>query len=215
MKLLITAGPTHEPIDAVRYIANRSSGRMGLALASAALDGGHDVTLLWGPATTDLPDRLEPRTHRFASSRDLQDLLEEHFPACETLIMAAAVADYRPAQPRLAGKLPREDRLVLDLVKTPDLVAQCAARKRPGQRIIAFALEEPATLIQRASTKLARKGVDAIVANPLAALGHREVRATILTAQGATHALPEMDKARFAQRLIAWLSVGTDPAAES
>lgn len=206
-KLLITAGPTHEPIDAVRYIANRSSGRLGVALAEAGATAGWDVTLLLGPVAV-VPSAV--RTLRFESTGELAALLDQQFPGCDVLIMAAAVADYRP---RLAAtrKLPRRDeKLVLELEPTPDLVAACAARKRPSQRIIGFALEEPAVLAQRAREKLLRKGLDAIVANPLETMGADEIRATLFTATGAAVAPPAGDtkrlsKTAFARWLIEWL----------
>ena len=92
--MLITAGPTREPIDAVRYVANRSSGRLGVCLAAAARDAGWDVTLLLGPGSVPAPDGV--RTCSFETTAELASLLEEHFPRCDVLIMAAAVADYRP-----------------------------------------------------------------------------------------------------------------------
>lgn len=209
-RMLITAGPTHEPLDAVRYVANRSSGRMGMALAEAARDTGWSVVLLLGPAGLEPPTGV--RTVPFESSGDLARLLEEHFSACDILIMAAAVADYRP---RLAGeaKLPRRgESLVVELEPTPDLVAACAARKRAEQRIIGFALEEPAVLEQRARDKLHCKGLDAIVANPLATMGSADVAATLFTAKGERVSMPtspegvsRVAKVEFARWLIGWI----------
>ncbi len=200
-KMLITAGPTHEPIDAVRYLANRSSGRMGLALAKAARDAGWTVTLLLGPVALEPPAGL--RTISFESTADLARLLDEQFPACDVLIMAAAVADYRPRRPH-KSKLPRKDGpLVLELEPTPDLVAACADRKRVDQRIIGFALEEPRALERRAREKLRRKGLDAIVANPLTTMGAANVCATVFTATTATAI--SAAKPEFARRLIEWI----------
>ena len=204
--MLITAGPTHEPIDAVRYVANRSSGRMGIALAEAARDAGWAVTLLLGPVATVPP--ADVRTLSFESTADLARLLDEHFPGCDVLIMAAAVADYRPHRTN-QPKLPRQGKpLVLELEPTPDLVAACAARKRPDQRIIGFALEEPASLEQRALEKLRRKGLDAIVANPLTTMGSPDVTATIYTVtEEASQAATRISgpKPDFARQLIAWI----------
>lgn len=207
-KLLITAGPTHEPIDAVRYVANRSSGRLGTSLASAAHDAGWDVTLLLGPVT--LPAPAGVHIAPFESTADLATLLEEHFPHCDVLIMAAAVADYRPRSVD-AGKLPRTgDSLTIDMEATPDLVAACAAHKREHQRLIGFALEEPASLPARARAKLQRKGLDAIIANPLATMGSDDIEAVLLTADGrqirppASHGAA-LDKPAFARWLIRWI----------
>jgi len=183
-RLLITAGPTHEPIDAVRYLANRSSGRLGVCLAQAAREAGWSVTLLLGPGTVAPPPGV--RTLRFESTADLAALLNRHFSDCDVLIMAAAVADYRPRRVT-SSKLPRGRRvLTLRLERTPDLVAACAARKRPGQWIIGFALEERHRLATRALRKLACKGLDAIVANPLETMGADRIRAVLYTATGQT-----------------------------
>lgn len=209
LKILITAGPTHEPIDEVRYIANRSSGRMGIALARAAHAAGWDTTLLLGPVALDPPTDI--RTFMFRSTADLAVMLDEHFPACDVLIMAAAVADYRPAK-RIDGKLARAGvKLVLELEPTPDLVAACAAKRRPGQRIIGFALEEAAALDARAREKLRRKGLDAIVANPLGTMGAEDIRACIYTARGevvrppAGVAASAIEKGEFARWLVEWV----------
>lgn len=199
-RLLITAGPTHEPLDAVRYLANRSSGRLGMAIAEVARDGGWDVTLLLGPIAAPPPERIA--VHRFETTADLEALLAEEFPRCDILIMAAAVADYRPHRAS-EEKLPRTGkRLLLELDPTPDLVAGCAAMKRSGQRIVGFALEQPANLERRARDKLARKGLDAIVANPPGTMGADDIEAVLLTSSGETHRptptrLPKPDFARW------------------
>lgn len=198
--LLLTAGPTHEPIDAVRYIANRSSGKMGIALASAARDAGWGVTLLLGPVEAEPPTGV--RVHRFVTTADLVALLETHFPVCDVLIMAAAVADYRPAQPH-GSKLPRsQDGLTLELEATPDLVAACAARKTPGQKIIGFALEESANLSARAVEKLKGKQLDAIVANPLQTMSADSIDAQLFFPDGRRNAPGKLSKAAFAHWLI-------------
>jgi phosphopantothenoylcysteine decarboxylase/phosphopantothenate--cysteine ligase len=208
LRVLITAGPTHEPIDEVRYIANRSSGQMGVQLAEAARDAGWKVTLLLGPVA--LPPPTGVKIQRFTSTADLARLLDEHFPACDVLIMAAAVADYRPVQ-RLPGKVARGVKLSLELEATPDLVAACAAQRQSGQRIIGFALEEPAELDARAREKLRRKGLDAIVANPLETMGASDIAATIYTAAGEVVQPPTkrgragQTKADFARWLIEWI----------
>mgnify|MGYP006284103261 CR=1 FL=1 len=203
MHLLITAGPTWEPIDAVRYVGNRSSGRMGLAIIDAAIRRGWPVTALLGPGLPDPAVSDSLNVHRFESCADLEALLAEHFPGCDLLIMAAAVADYRPAEVH-TGKLHRETTgdLTLHLEPTPDLVAACAARKRDDQRILAFALEDPAVLHQRAAEKLHRKGVDAIIANPLQTMAASHVDATLLLPDGTTHTPGPTAKPAFADWLI-------------
>jgi phosphopantothenoylcysteine decarboxylase/phosphopantothenate--cysteine ligase len=209
--MLITAGPTHEPIDAVRYIGNRSSGRLGVCLAEAARDAGWQVTLLLGPAALTPPKGV--RTLRFQSAADLAALLKERFPRCDVLVMAAAVADYRPARARRRKLARRGRKLLLELEPTPDLVATCAVRKRPGQRIIGFALEEEAKLAARARAKLRRKGLDAIVANPLETMGADRIRAVVYAADGRTvrpaGGQRGLTKAAFARWLVRWCGAAT------
>jgi phosphopantothenoylcysteine decarboxylase/phosphopantothenate--cysteine ligase len=204
MRLLMTAGPTREPIDAVRFISNRSTGKMGLALASAGAAAGHDVTLLLGPGPEphDLPPQ-PVRTYRFESSAELKQLLEAHFRDCDALIMAAAVSDYRPENVS-EGKLPSDKAagMVLRLAPTPDLVALMASIKRADQRVVAFALEEAAAMEERALAKMRRKGVDAIVANPLGTMESGAISAVWLTARGEREQPPRMAKTDFARWLI-------------
>ncbi len=217
-RLLITAGPTREPLDDVRFISNRSSGQMGLALARAAAAAGCEVALLLGPVlvSTCWGDDEAVHVERFTTTAELQGLLAEYFPACDVLVMAAAVADYRLATPR-AGKTPRSEGMRLELEPTPDLVAQVAANKRADQRVVAFALEEAAVLEARAADKMRRKKVDAIVANPLATMDAGRVAAVVLTADGQRHeppatigsgaAGPGQSKDAFARWLVRWLGL--------
>ncbi|MEM6750442.1 MAG: phosphopantothenoylcysteine decarboxylase [Planctomycetota bacterium] len=218
-RLLITAGATREPIDAVRFLSNRSSGALGLALAHAAADAAWEVTLLLGavdgsaalpPEDADPKGPSGPRlsTVRFESTADLQAALAEHFPKADLLVMAAAVSDYRPApgnRPGLSaqppahasgaggtsgggaggrgasgGKIERGKSLTLELEATPDLVAECATAKQAHQKIVAFALEEPAQMLERARAKLERKRVDAVVANPLRTMGAPDIEAALV-----------------------------------
>lgn len=209
-RLLITAGPTQEPIDAVRYIGNRSSGRLGIAIADVAaqrMRNGQPVwhaTLLLGPTALTPTD---PRvcTHRFRTTAELAKLLAEHAPHCDVLVMAAAVADYTVEG---AGnhKLKRgKDPITLTLVPTPDLLAGVAAEKRPGQLFVGFALEPEDRLLVSAREKLRRKGVDLLIANPLETMDAPTIRATLVSAKGDTP-LTETDepitKDEFAELLL-------------
>ena len=210
-RLLVTAGPTHEPIDEVRFIGNRSSGRMGLAIAGAAAAAGCPVTLLMGPATLDASDACSGiRVVRFRTTADLEASLAGSWPVHDVLIMAAAVADYRPAASATAGaeasggKLRRrEGPLMLELEPTPDLLAGVAARSRPGQTLVGFALEPPERLLASARDKLVRKGVHAIVANPLETMDGPDVAGTIVTPEGLLRPEPlRLDKRAFAAWLV-------------
>lgn len=204
--MLVTAGPTHEPIDSVRYIANRSSGRMGIAIAEAAAAKGWPTTLLLGPTALQPPEHSPVRTLRFQSTADLERLLQEAWPRHDLLFMAAAVADYTPAadpaQPK--DKIRREKRdLTLTLRPTPDLLAGLAARTRPDQTAIGFALEPADRLLDSAREKLARKRLYAIVANPLETMDSPAVTAQVLFADGRiVPAPPKLPKADFAAWLI-------------
>ena len=207
MKILITAGPTREPIDQVRFIGNRSSGRLGIALAEHAAGMSHNVTLLLGPVGVEPPKQKHLRVMRFESTADLQQLLHEQFASHDVLIMAAAVADYSPVN-FSEGKLPRlkdkSQTINIELKPTADLVAGISATKHAGQKIVAFALEEESQLEKRALEKMRRKGVDAIVANPLRTMDAATIEPTVYFADNRPAEKPaggEVSKRDFA----AWL----------
>lgn len=204
-RLLITAGPTHETIDAVRYIGNRSSGKMGIALADAAAAQGWDVTLLLGPVSV-LPTSLGVRVLHFRTCENLRELLAAHVALADVLIMAAAVADYRPkVDPAFqGGKFRRTDqKMVFELEPTPDLLAEVARSRRPEQLMVGFALEPHEQLLASANAKLIRKKVDLVVANPLETMDSSDIEGMIVSASGVIR--PEgaglLPKAEFA----AWL----------
>lgn len=219
-RVLVTAGPTHEPIDAVRYIANRSSGRLGLELARAAHARGWPGVLLLGPIGTGTVELADPNAppanadggqgahspmavERFRSAADLEALLARHAPACDVLIMAAAVADYRPASPH-PGKLPRQaGGMVLRLEPVPDLLAATTPRMPAGSVAIGFALEANPGETERALGKMARKGCHAIVVNPLETMDSGRIDAMILFADGRPPLAPgPLDKTDFAGVLL-------------
>ncbi|MEM1185351.1 MAG: phosphopantothenoylcysteine decarboxylase [Planctomycetota bacterium] len=172
ISLLLTAGPTREPIDSVRFLGNRSSGRLGVAVADAAAKRGWSVTVLLGP-TEVRPNDERVDVVPFESTAELDSLLTTHLPKNDVLIMAAAVSDYRPVVTAddLLGKHRRGDGLKLQLEPTPDLLAGCSRRRTPGQLLVGFALEPSERLESSALSKLDRKGIDLIVANPLETMG--------------------------------------------
>lgn len=187
--MLVTAGPTHEPIDSVRFLGNRSSGRLGVAIAVESARRGWATTLLLGPVAEvpTLPDGVE--LVRFTSSRELESALVSNVATADLLIMAAAVADHRPAKVH-HGKLRRgRDSIALELEAVPDLVAGvAAARPRAGgvrrPTIVAFALEPAEELEASALRKLRCKGVDAVVANPIETLASETIDATLFRSDG-------------------------------
>lgn len=204
-RMVITAGPTHEPIDAVRFLGNRSSGRMGVALADAAAADGWEVTLLLGPVAA-APGDGRVRVRRFMTCENLRSLLAEEAGGADVLVMAAAVADYRPKpNPAMSGGKFRRtsEAMTLELEPTPDLLAEAAGRKKPGQLFVGFALEPREEMIASAESKLVRKKVDMVVANPLETMDSPNVEAVILGADGSRVGTPGiMSKADFAPWLM-------------
>ncbi|MDP1661714.1 MAG: phosphopantothenoylcysteine decarboxylase [Phycisphaerales bacterium] len=201
----MTAGPTHEPIDDVRFIGNRSSGAMGIALADEAAARGEHCTLLLGP-TSLTPAHSSVEVLRFRTTAELQALLHQQFPHCDILVMAAAVADYRPIG-QCKGKLPRRSQqLVLRLESTPDLLVGLKPMRKKGQLVMGFALEPERTMLARAAAKLARKGLDLIVANPLETMESPLIRATVLSASGVVlNQRSPVSKRIFARKLVGML----------
>jgi phosphopantothenoylcysteine decarboxylase/phosphopantothenate--cysteine ligase len=165
LRVLVTAGGTREPIDAVRFIGNRSSGRMGLALAEEAARRGADVTLVAANVTIPAPQGVDTVT--VETTDELNAAVRERFPVADVLIMAAAPADFRPAGVD-EGKLTREGAgLELRLAPTEDIVAGVAADRRADQTLIGFAAEHGEGAVERGRAKLARKGLDAVVVNDI------------------------------------------------
>jgi phosphopantothenoylcysteine decarboxylase/phosphopantothenate--cysteine ligase len=198
MRILITAGPTREPIDPVRYIANRSSGGMGQGLAAAAIREGHFVTLILGPVTISMPKsakRIDVET-----SRQMHEAVMTEFPHHDLLIMAAAVADYRPATVH-SMKLQRGEMQTIELEPTDDILAAAGAIKTPQQRTVGFSLVDKADLA-RSVEKLKRKNLDLIVSNPLETMNSPTIDAVLLWADGRSEELPCRSKALFADKLL-------------
>jgi len=176
---------------------------MGIAVALEARSRGHDVTLLLGRGAMEPPETLTGCCERFETTADLQQLLGLRFPSADLLIMAAAVSDFIPQAVDLSTKRSRTDGpLHLSLEPAPDLVAAVASSKRADQCVVGFALESSSDLTERASAKLLRKGLDAIVANPLETMDADCISGTLITADGvAREAPPGLSKPDFA----AWL----------
>jgi phosphopantothenoylcysteine decarboxylase/phosphopantothenate--cysteine ligase len=198
MNVLITAGPTREPIDAVRYIGNRSSGQMGAALASAAMLAGHRVTLVLGPVTARMPDvfrRIDVET-----ARQMQQSVLAQFPDNDLLIMAAAVADYRPRQVQ-HEKIARSGTLTIECEPTDDIVAAAGQIKRPDQRTIGFSLDLRGNLA-RSREKLSRKALDLIVYNPTDTMNSATIESVLLWPDGRMEELSSRPKSDFAAILI-------------
>ena len=171
LRLLVSAGGTREPIDAVRYIGNRSSGRMGFAIAAEAAALGADVVVV--AANVSLARDARVRYVDVQTAAELQEAVEDEFGACDVLVMAAAVVDFRPAavHPGKMKKTEGADDLEVRLERTPDILAGLAARKRADQTVVGFAAEHGDGALQYGRDKLARKGLDAIVVNDVGQAG--------------------------------------------
>jgi len=197
-RVVISAGGTHEPIDPVRFIGNRASGRMGFALAAEARDRGAAVTLIVGPTALTPPTGVELR--RVETALELRDAVHAAINQADLLIMNAAVADFRPAE--LSNKKIKkgdDEELLLRLIRNPDILAGLAARRDLIK--IGFAAETH-NLLEYAQSKLERKGLDMIVANEaVASIGQADIQLTLLDAAGV-QALARQPKEQAAAALI-------------
>lgn len=204
-RVLVTAGPTRERLDPVRYISNHSSGTMGYAIAASAARRGADVVLVSGPTALEVPPGV--RRVDVESTADMHAAVREHEEA-DVIFMVAAVADFTPAEPA-RSKIKKTDEtadLTLTLMPTVDILADVGSRKREGQRLIGFALETEDGP-DNARRKLERKRLDWIVLNNLsdegAGFGPGTNKVTIIGADGTERALPVMPKAELADAI--WL----------
>ena len=199
-RVLVTAGGTREAIDPVRYIGNRSSGKQGYAIAQAALDRGAEVTIL--SANVNLPDPVGAIVVRVESTKDLEIELERYFDSTDLLVMAAAVADARPAQVG-AEKLKRDSYREISLVENPDLVAQISQQKQ-RQVIVGFAAETSLN-VPEATRKLLAKGLDLIYLNDVSTgeiFGSDSTQGVFITSEGKEIPVSKSNKATLANQLL-------------
>ncbi len=203
MKIVISAGPTRERIDAVRFLSNRSSGKMGFALAGAAAEAGFDTVLVAGPV--HLETSAGVRRIDVESAAEMATAVKREAADADIVIMAAAVADYRPKQ-QLSGKMKKKDGdLTLELERTEDILKSLGETKRPGQILIGFAAETE-NLEQYALDKLKRKNLDWIAANDVSrsdiGFGSDANAVTLYGRSGEKIALPIASKAEIAAALL-------------
>lgn len=205
-RVLVTAGPTYERIDSVRFIGNYSSGKMGFALAETLANHGAEVELIAGPSALKTH---HPNIHRtdIESAREMYEAATRLFRHCQAAILSAAVADYRPeftADHKL--KKQGDAGMTLNLVQNPDILATLGTMKTEGQTLIGFALETNDELAN-AQRKLEKKNLDFIVLNSLrdpgAGFGVDTNRVTIISRSGATHTTPLLSKAKVAEEIVA------------
>lgn len=199
MRFLITAGGTREYIDPVRFISNASSGKMGFALARAALRAGHKVTLITAP-TVQRPAK-GARLIGVETAGQMLEAVKKHFGKCDCLIMAAAVSDYTPARPA-KSKIKRGGKsITLELKPTTDILKWAGRHKKKGQIVVGFALEDR-QLRQRAQRKLREKKLDMIIANRPSAIGAERSTVQIKTAESGWRKMVNATKIVVAKRII-------------
>jgi phosphopantothenoylcysteine decarboxylase/phosphopantothenate--cysteine ligase len=203
LRVLVTAGPTREHIDRVRFLTSASTGLMGIEVAKAAAAAGHDVVLVLGPTHLAAPADPRIEVRPIVSALDMLAACREAWPRCDALVASAAVADWRPASSH-PGKPEKTDlAATLDLVKNPDILAELASAKGV-RRVIGFALQiEDAE--NRARRKLAAKNLDAVVLDGPSALGADRADFRILLASGEIRERPATTKSAIAREVVALL----------
>ena len=207
MRILITAGPTREYFDDVRYLSNASSGMMGYALADAAQSAGHEVVLVSGPVQQTPPPNCE--LHAVETTEQLRLACERLFPDCDGVIAAAAVCDYRPRH-RIPGKITKTGQPVTcELVETSDVLPELGARKS-HRWVVGFALEsqDPRT---NALRKLKMKHCDCIILNDTTAIGAADNSVEVIDATGLTVAQFAGPKPDVARTLVSWIETRFPP----
>ena len=206
-RVVVSSGGTREHLDPVRYLGNRSSGRQGHALARAAVARGAEVVLV---SSSGLPDPAGAKVVRVTSAVEMHDAVLAEAVSADAVVMAAAVADYRPAE-RLASKRKKSETLTVELVQNPDVLRDLVAARRPGQVLVGFAAEtgdDHATVLEHGHAKLARKGCDLLVVNEVGEAGHptgfegTHNAATVLGADGSTTEVPLVTKDALAD--VVW-----------
>lgn len=204
MKILITAGPTREALDPMRFLSNRSTGKMGYALAEAAAEGGLEVVLISGPCALPQPEGLAAFIP-VISAADMADAVKKEFPSCDAAIMCAAVADYRPKTFSTSKIKKKEGTFVLELERTEDILASLGKMKQSHQKLIGFAAETD-DLETNALGKLERKNLDWIAANRLDLPGQGAESSTnsviLYSAGGEKLVIPLASKKDVAKKIL-------------
>jgi phosphopantothenoylcysteine decarboxylase/phosphopantothenate--cysteine ligase len=197
VKILVTAGPTREPWDPVRYISNRSSGRMGYALAQAALRRGAEVTLISGP--TPLIPPAGVRVIRVRTALEMLREVSRNFQRTDIFVSCAAVADYRPKK-REKKKIKKGKSVTLVLDENPDILKEIS-RKKGKKILVGFALETE-NLIKNAQAKLKEKNLDLIVANSFSQIGRETNAVKIIDKAGSVRSIPKLPKGQIAEKIM-------------
>ncbi len=206
MRILVTAGPTREPIDPVRFLSNRSSGRMGYALAEAARQAGHEVVLVSGPVWLEPPSGA--RIFRVETTRQMFEAVRAEIDRCDIAIFSAAVADYRPVTVSASKIKKNTGTLTLDLERTEDILGSARSVFDFKGTLVGFAAET-GNLVDNARDKLKRKGCDLIIANDVSQPGigfdSTENAVTLCLPSGEIQTLPRQSKTSLASALIGFI----------
>jgi phosphopantothenoylcysteine decarboxylase/phosphopantothenate--cysteine ligase len=204
-QVLVTAGPTHEAIDPVRFIGNHSTGKMGLAIATAFAAQGAEVILICGPGVQQLNSTSNINRIDVITATEMQQACVQHFKKADITIMAAAVADYKPAKAATQKIKKKGENLIIDLVKNPDILQDLGTKKTAKQLLIGFALETQ-NEVAHAKDKLKRKNLDVIILNSLndkgAGFGADTNKVTFIFKSKKNKALPLMSKQNVAEELV-------------
>jgi len=203
MKLLITAGPTREPIDPVRYLTNRSSGKMGYALVEAALEAGHEVVLVSGPVNLTAPKGA--RTVQVETAVEMYEAVAREIRSCDAAIFCAAVADYRVDGIEASKIKKTEDELTLTLIKNPDILGSARSEFGFSGVLVGFAAETDEVLAH-AQEKMERKGCDLLVANDVSrsdiGFDREENEVTLLFRSGESQVLSLASKKKIGREIL-------------
>ena len=201
MRILITGGPTREYLDRVRFITNPSTGLIGDALAREARSKGHEVTLVRGPCPGPAPEG--GKTITVETTEEMRRACLEQWPAHDAAIMAASPCDYRPSEkhPGKLNKVAMGEKIIVSLVRTPDIVFELSVARRPGQKVVGFAVEVESPE-QNAMQKLERKNLDLVVLNPPENFGRESGNTAILFGRGGRLAELRGSKRDLAKGII-------------
>ncbi len=213
MRILITAGGTREYIDPVRFISNASSGRMGYELAHASIKAGHKVTLVT-TVVRESPLVNQAKIVKVESASEMFEAVKKYFENCDGLIMAAAVADYKPDKKSKVKIKKQKSELTIKLKPTPDILKWAGHNKnselKPRRRlVVGFALEDK-NILENAEKKLKEKNLDMIIANSISAIGNEKSTAYIKTPDAAWQIIKNATKASIAKKIIYLMTGSTD-----
>jgi len=202
MKILITAGPTREYLDPVRFISNLSTGKMGYLISEEAIKRGHKVILISGPTYLKPPDGI--KVVKITSTEEMKEAVLKYFPEYDVLIMAAAVSDWKPEK-KYRGKLKRKKEWNLKLIPNPDILKEVSKIKKENQIVIGFALETE-NIEKNALKKLKEKKLDLIIGNTTEFFGEgKPSKVIFISKDGKVKKYKRIKKEKVAEKIVNWI----------